>query len=87
MEKAGSDDQQTVITNYFEVVDKISLLAKENQKLEFCEDSQLQHLILICHANPKKHHGECTKNIGKNNKQCRHTQVLKQFATLLYINA
>jgi len=88
--KIDLDSTQTLITDYFKVLDEIEVLAKENEKLS--------RLISQCGLNPYSiggGHGltpilkqmliNAEKNVYKYPTQRRHSELLKKFATALFI--
>lgn len=90
MEGAGADLKQRNITQYYDVIDKVTVLVNENQKLA-------QIIKSIGKGQPVEQHSvtsilqqlmqNAEDNNGKNGRQRRHRLTLKKFGTLLYIYA
>jgi hypothetical protein len=95
LEVAAAEPQQSKITDYLGVIDKITALAKENQKLSFILQSLTPASSFTCSSPTtdkitpilKNLIANASNNIGKSDKQRRHSLVLKKFSTLLLINA
>ena len=93
LEIAGADSEQYQITDYYNPIDKIAYLAKQNEKLH----SIISSIVTSSRVTPTendivtpilKHLMEnAHKNIGKQDRQRRHSLILKKFATLLLINS
>ena len=88
--KSRFDPTQTFITDYFKVLDEIEILARENKKLS--------KLLKQCGRNPYSNDGghgltpimkqmllNAEKNAYKYPTQRRHSELLKKFATALFI--
>jgi hypothetical protein len=89
LEAAGAKPSQSIITEYFSVLDKLSQILNENQKLihilQLTKNNAASSPTI--HVTPLLHHlmKNADQNTGKLDKQRRHSAVLKKFATLLYI--
>lgn len=88
--KITYDPAQTYITDYFKVLDEIETLAKENEKLS--------NLLKQCVSNKYINTGShgltpilrqilinAEKNVCRYPTQRRHSEILKKFATALFI--
>ena len=92
LEIAGADSGQYQITDYYNPIDKIAYLAKQNEKLHSIISSIVTSSRVIPTENDivtpiLKHLMEnAQKNIGKQDRQ-RHSLILKKFTNLLLINS
>ena len=94
LESVDCDSLQTRITDYFEIIDKIGQLTKENKKLSDILRKSLTHATSSSYADTykdlpltavvKQAFKVLEHNCGKIPTQRRHFVVLKNFATSLY---
>ena len=93
LELIDSDQTQSKITTYFDVLDKVSLLLKENKVLS----NMLCELLNGSHKQSEPRNQTDSKsvihqlllnierNTTKHPKHRQHNEVMKKFATILYI--
>jgi len=86
--ESGEISGQTKITDYYEVVNRIGVVIKENYK--FIEQSELK--FNVEQNNGRNFHSFFSKLLHNAEKNCskfpiqrRHDNLIKQFATALYI--
>ena len=87
---AASDNQQTLITDYIEVLDEVHHLLKQNAHLSELLKKQLATRMsntpaLSAGSILDRITTAIKTNSGKNPKQRRHDENIKKFSTALYI--
>lgn len=94
LEKAGADPMQSHITDFFKILSNIEKLTRENEKLslllqQFCMTRDGEHTVEHHSLTPilKQIIRNAERNVAKHKTQRRHPEILKKFATALFIYA